>query len=469
MSSSMSPSGRSRGDSGRTTAPERRQGPRRRRRLDRHREAIEAWLQEEPRLSAKRVGTLLREAHPDLRIGERALRRFVGGLRGTLFPREAFVHRTHRPGETLEVDFGETWLEVAGSLVKAKFLVGTLPASNVHFAKVYPVERLECLLDGILSAFAWLGGLTERAVLDNTSLAVREVLRGPEREENRAFHAFRGELALHADFCAPRKGWEKGSVEGGVRYVRANCFRPLLRVASFAEANVRVLQILEADLDVRRLADGRTCREALQEERARLRPLPLSLPAPCRTLSRVIDKFAHVSVDGVRYSAPIEHAHKAGLVRLFHDRIEVLVDQQVVASHSRSFRAGENMLDPRHVLRLLERKHRAAGEATALQNLPPVFFELRRALREETRKPDCEWVQVLRLLETHTQEDLAAAARHALERGSPRLATIRMLLRREESPAERAEPVVLSREDLAAVTVPEPDLSAYDVLVEAIA
>lgn len=49
-------------------------------------------------------------------------------------------------------------------------------------------------------------GHPERVVLDNTSLAVRERLRGPERVENGVFHAFRGDLALGADFFAPRKG-----------------------------------------------------------------------------------------------------------------------------------------------------------------------------------------------------------------------------------------------------------------------
>jgi transposase len=47
---------------------------------------------------------------------------------------------------------------VGGELKKAHYLVATLPASNVHFAKAYPVERLECLLDGLLSFFLWLGG-----------------------------------------------------------------------------------------------------------------------------------------------------------------------------------------------------------------------------------------------------------------------------------------------------------------------
>lgn len=448
------------------TAPAGRQSPPRGRRLDAMRGDIEAWLRQEPRLTAKRIGALVRERNPALLVRERAIRRFVARLRGAIFPREAFIHRTHRPGMTLEVDFGETWVEIAGVLMKARFLVAALPASNAYFAKLYPLERLECLLDGIVSALRHFGGLPERLVLDNTSLAVREVLRGPEREENRRFHAFRGELALGADFCAPRKGWEKGSVEGGVHYTRENCFRPRLSAASWDEANARVMRILDADLATRRLPDGRTCLAALEEERASLRALPLHMPDACRTTPRVVDKFGHVLVDGVRYSVPIEHAYKASLVRLFHDRVDVEVEGAGVASHARSFRPGRNVLDARHVLGLLGRKHRAAGEATALVGLPPVFEELRQALRSQTRHPDREWVEVLKLMLTHAEEDVALAAAASIERGSPRLATVRMLLRRDDLPPRPAEPVVLSRQDLAEVAVEKPDLSGYDRLVE---
>ena len=41
-------------------------------------------------------------------------------------------------------------------------MVATLPYSNVYFAKAYPFERLESLLDGIQTAFAYLGGVTDR-------------------------------------------------------------------------------------------------------------------------------------------------------------------------------------------------------------------------------------------------------------------------------------------------------------------
>jgi transposase len=250
-------------------------------------------------VTAKRIRRLLEPlAGP---VPARTVRAYVARLRREVSPKEAFVHRTHLPGQTVEVDFGESWAEVAGQLHKCKILVATLPHSNVYFAKAYPVERLECLLDGLLEAFTYFGGVPERLVLDNTALAVKQVLVGRERKETRDFHAFRGAFALHVDFCGPGKGWEKGSVETGVKYVRNTAFRPRPQVASWAALNAHVLCELEADLKTRRLADGRTVREAWGAERASLRPLPSAPVETCRALSRVADKFGHVRVDRVRY------------------------------------------------------------------------------------------------------------------------------------------------------------------------
>ena len=136
------------------------------------------------------------------------------------------MHRSPRPGVTLEVDVGESWAEVAGVLRKVTYVVATLPDSNVYFAKAYPIERLESLLDGMQAAFADMGGVTDRVVLDNTTIAVKQVLTGRDRVQTDAFQAFRGAYPFAAACCAPAKGWEKGSVETGVKYVRNLVFRP---------------------------------------------------------------------------------------------------------------------------------------------------------------------------------------------------------------------------------------------------
>ena len=205
--------------------------------LDPWRERIRQWLREEPRLTAKRIRRLLLPmAGP---LPARTVRWYVAGLRTATTRKEAFVHRSVLPGTTMEVDFGESWVDIAGVPCKVKYLVATLPFSNAYFAKAYPVERIESLLDGIESAFRYFGGLVDRLVLDNTSLAVKDVLAGRDRVQTEAFEAFRGGYPFRAEFCAPAKGWEKGSVEGGVKYVRNLVFRPRLAVESWAGSTRR--------------------------------------------------------------------------------------------------------------------------------------------------------------------------------------------------------------------------------------
>ncbi len=450
----------------RRVAPLRRLSPTRRCSLDPLRGRIESLLKEEPELTSKRIARLL-EGEASV-PGERAVRKYVAKLRSRLFAPEAFVHRTHRPGDTSEFDFGESRARIAGKVRVVKYMISTLPSSNVYFAKAYPVERLECLLDGMLSAFRHFGGVTKRAVLDNTSLAVREVLRGRDRIETRLFEAFRGAFPLHADFCAPGKGWEKGSVERGVEYVRDNVFRPMPDVASFDDLNAMIVAELERDLDRRKLPDGRTVRQAWIAEREHLRPLPTYSPETCRIVALVADKFGHVRVDRSTYSVPIRYARRALSAKLFHDRVEFACDDQIVSTKARSFQESEMVLDPLDVLPLLEHKHRAVSESTAIGqwNLPAVFHELRTRLLERTRKGDQEWVRVMRLLENHDMDALTRAVEEALGRGSPSLETVRMVLERGVSKAHVAALPAIARSELLSIEVRAPRLAAWDEIVK---
>ncbi len=448
-------------------APPARVSPPRPSSLDPWREPIKQWLCEEPRLTAKRIRRLLLPlAGP---VAARTVRRYVAELRAAGSSKEAFVHRSVLPGTTMEVDFGESWVDIAGAPCKVKYLVATLPYSNVYFAKAYPVERLESLLDGIESAFRYFGGIVDRLILDNTSLAVKHVLAGRDRVETEAFEAFRGGYPFRAEFCAPAKGWEKGSVEGGVKYVRNLVFRPRLAVESWTALNAAIITELEADLPTRHLDDGRSVEEALRQERRHLRAMPVHLPATCRVVARVADKFGHVRVDHVTYSVPIRHAYRPVWVKLYHDQVAIAVGAEVVAQHRRAFCRGAKVLDAFHVLPLLERKHRAVAEATALLDwrLAPVWQQVRAELARHTRKPDQEWVRMLRLMETHPAAAVERAVTAALERHSPRLETVRLILRQQQAgPPPVCPPVTSVRPELARIEVPAPTLSAYDALVE---
>ena len=278
--------------------------------LDPWREQITQWLREDRKLTAKRVRRLLLPLAGA--VSPRTVRRYVAALRRAVTSKEAFVHRSVLPGTTMEVDFGESSGDIAGAPGKVKYVVATLPYSKAYFAKAYPVERLESLLDGIESALRYFGGVVDRVVLDNTLLAVKDVLAGRDPVQTEAFEAFRGAYPFRAEFCAPAKGSEKGSVEGGVKYVRNLVFRPRLAVESWAALNATILAELEADLPAPHLDDGRSVEEALTLERQHLRAMPAHLPATCRVVAPVADKFGHVRVDHVTYSVPIRHAYRPG-------------------------------------------------------------------------------------------------------------------------------------------------------------
>ena len=178
--------------------------------LDPWRERIRQWLREEPRLTAKRIRRLLLPmAGP---LPARTVRWYVAGLRTATTRKEAFVHRSVLPGTTMEVDFGESWVDIAGVPCKVKYLVATLPFSNAYFAKAYPVERIESLLDGIESAFRYFGGLVDRLVLDNTSLAGQGRVGGPGPGADRGVRCVPGRVSVPGRVL--RAGQGLGKVSG---------------------------------------------------------------------------------------------------------------------------------------------------------------------------------------------------------------------------------------------------------------
>ena len=72
--------------------------------------------------------------------------------------------------------FGEAVAVIAGVERKVHYLVLDLPHSDGCFMKAYPAETTEAFLDGHVSAFAFLGGVPQSILYDNTKLAVARIL-----------------------------------------------------------------------------------------------------------------------------------------------------------------------------------------------------------------------------------------------------------------------------------------------------
>ena len=94
---------------------------------------------------------------------------------------------------------------------------------------------------------------------------------------------------------------------------------------------------------------------------------------------------------------------------------------EVIAKHHRSYERDDFVYDPIHYLPLLERKPGALDQAAPLQSweLPEDFGTLRRLLESRMgRRGKREFVQVLRLLETFSQQEVHSALKDALRLGA---------------------------------------------------
>ena len=119
--------------------------------------------------------------------------------------REMFVPLSHAPGHA-QCDFGEALVVIGGVEQKAHCFVIDLPHSDGCFVKAYPAETTEAFLDGHISAFAFLGGVPQSILYDNTKLAVARILGDGRRKRTRAFTELQSHYLFDDRFGRPRQG-----------------------------------------------------------------------------------------------------------------------------------------------------------------------------------------------------------------------------------------------------------------------
>lgn len=443
-------------------------GLKRTRRLDAYCYHIDNLIRRSPKITAVRIGNQLRAfVDPDLQISERALREFVANRRREILGKEAFVRALYVPGDQMQFDFTPVDLAVAGVLMKVHLFVARLSYSGRLFARVSFREDQVALFAGILGAVVHFGGVPRVGVFDNAKTAVTRILCGRNREENEAFRAFCGGLALEVEFAAPAKGNEKGGVEGINGFVEDNMFRPTPECESLEAFNLELEWFCRNDENRTSSAHRETIGERFARERPNLRPLPNVLPAACvRRIAR-INKFAEAMCDTNRYSVPSQWAHRTAVLELFENHLRIVVDDQMVAEHKRCTGKYQTMLDVRHALELLAFKHRSIerAEIIAQSRLPAPLLALRDRLLEHDRaRAGRAFVAVLRLLLTYSAEVVAECVSQALICGTLDPAAIALLVRQRTAPLPPAAPLLALRAP-DGMQRPIVDLARYDLAV----
>ena len=133
------------------------------------------------------------------------------------------------PGEA-QGDFGEAdFYEPDGTLTRKKYLVLSFPNSNKGVYEILPGENGECVCQGLLDFFTFIGHVPRVIVFDNATGIAKRICNIVQQSE--LFTRFRLHYRFIVRFANVRSGWEKGNVENKVGALRRNLLVPPLQVS----------------------------------------------------------------------------------------------------------------------------------------------------------------------------------------------------------------------------------------------
>lgn len=357
----------------------------------------------------------------------------------TLRSREMFVPLSHRPGHA-QADFGEADGIIAGKTVRFHYFCMDLPHSDGCFVKAYPAETAEAFCDGHVAAFAFLGGVPQSILYDNTRLAVAKIVKGGRRLRSQMFAELQSHCLFNDRFGRPGKGNDKGKVEGLVGYARRKFMTPVPAADSFEALNARLLEACTKRQQAVLRGHSTPIAERMQADIAAFMDVPAVPFDACHKVATRVSSLSLVRYKNNDYSVPTKYGHREVLVKGHVDRVEIVCGGEMIATHVRSYGTADFIYNPLHYLALLEHKTRALDQAAPLDDwlLSDSIHRLRRLMEHRMgHSGRREFIQVLRLMEDFHQHQVEQAVSQALHLGAISFDAVKMLLlaRLENRPA----------------------------------
>jgi transposase len=376
------------------------------------------------------------------------------------------------PGQDAQVDWGEAQVILAGVQQTVQVFVMHLSYSRRTFVMCFPAQKQEAFLYGHVRAFEHFGGVPHRISYDNLAAALKPLIEGRVREEQRAFVAFRSHYLFASHFCTPAQGHEKGGVEGSVGFSRRNYLVPMPQVESYTELNRHLLEKCLRD-DVRVVhRQSLSIGQAWKIEQPALRPLPKRSFDCCVTRQVHLTPYSQVSYDTNRYSVPAEQARKILTLKAYPFTVEIYDESQLLAQHARCYGREQDVFNPLHYLFLLEMRPGAFEYARPLRqwkvDWPPSYHRLLAHLREKwpQGRGVKEFVRILRLHQQYPAPLVEQAIEQALTFGCTHLDGVKHCL--EHASADSPGRPLLDLSDkphLAILGSQAIDLACYDQLI----
>lgn len=278
--------------------------------IDEYAHVVDGWLEEDlgnwhkQRHTAKRIWQRLCKEHgADLSYSsvQRYVKRWKEEHRSSS---DQFLDQVALPAD-LQVDFGQGDFYLNDIRTRLHYLVCDFPFSNVGLAQVFFGETAECVCEGLMAIFYFIGGVPRRIIFDNATGVGRRVCKTIRTSE--LFGRFACHFGFEYAFCNPNAGHEKGAVENKVGALRRELFVPLPKIWNIKAYNEKLLARCMSLADKPHYIKGETERALFCEDEFALSDLPAD-PFRAMTWQRMkADKYGNVVLDGRhRYSTSPE-------------------------------------------------------------------------------------------------------------------------------------------------------------------
>lgn len=421
-------------------------------------------LERVPGVRATTVLEELQRLHPGRYCDEvlRSLQRRIAQWRAIEGPeRELIFRQEHPPGRQALSDFTHPdafTVTLAGRPLRHLLYHFWLAFSGwEHVRAVQGGESFTALTEGLQEALWQLGGVPREHRTDRLSAAYRNL--GPTEDEAKGYAAFCKHYDLEPTRNNAGLAHENGSVEAAHGHLKRTIREALELRGSSDFADLGAYQAFLAETVARKNAKRAA---AVAIELRALRPLPRHRTTDFSVATVTVTRFGTISLRGVLYTVPSRLIGSRLKVHLFDDRILCHLGAAPVLTLQRRYRrAGDKavrQVDYRHLIGSLVRKPQAFRHSVFREHLFPreAYRRAWEALdaRLEPRKACRVYVGLLHLAAMHGCEASLAGHLDAVldEGGLPDLETARAAV----APVPSGLPIV---------TVPAPDLAAYDGLL----
>lgn len=310
---------------------------------------------------------------------------------------------TYDYSDCFEYDFGECHLVIDGKLKKLNMAVMTACASGFRWAYLYETQKFDVFLESQIDFFEMVGGTFKEGVYDNMRNVV-EAFNKSEKVLNQKLLSFARWYNFKVVTCNPRRGNEKGTVEGAVKVVRREVSGPRYEFKSLEEAR----QYLDSEL--RKF----NRKSIIEEEKKFLKPLNGRYESAV-IVRRKVSNYSLISFERNQYSVPDHLVGQEVVVRAYAEKIKIYSENREIASHPRLKGNKKTCMDITHYLRTLFRKPGALRNSQVLKE----DDELHQLYKEHFTGRTKEFIAILMANQDKSRKELVKAVRSAVNGSEP--------------------------------------------------